>query len=58
MQTLTGRESAIRWFVLALLFLAAVINYVDRQTPSIFAPTLWAEFRLTEVEFKVNITRE
>ncbi len=41
----------IRWFILALLFLATTINYVDRQTLSILAPTIRAEFHLTEIGY-------
>lgn len=48
---LNGHRSTIRWFILALLFLATVINYVDRQTLSILAPTLRAEFHLTEIDY-------
>ena len=51
MQALTQPKSGIRWFILALLFLATAINYVDRQTLSILAPTLRAEFHLTEIDY-------
>ena len=37
----------IRWHILALLFLATVINFVDRQTLSIIAPVLTEEFQMT-----------
>jgi MFS transporter, ACS family, hexuronate transporter len=43
--------SRLRWFILALLFLATTINYVDRQTLSILAPTIRAEFHLTEIDY-------
>lgn len=51
MLTPTERPATIRWFILALLFLATVINYVDRQTLSILAPTLRAEFHLSEIDY-------
>jgi MFS transporter, ACS family, hexuronate transporter len=51
MQAPTQRQNGIRWFILALLFLATAINYVDRQTLSILAPTLRAEFHLTEIDY-------
>ncbi|MCI0626760.1 MAG: MFS transporter [Acidobacteria bacterium] len=40
-----------RWLILFLLFLAAVINYLDRQTLSILAPTLRKEFQLSEFDY-------
>jgi MFS transporter, ACS family, hexuronate transporter len=51
MQTVTERPSSIRWFILGLLFLATVINYVDRQTLSILAPTLRLKFHLSEMDY-------
>jgi MFS transporter, ACS family, hexuronate transporter len=44
-------STRIRWLILSLLFLATTINYVDRQTLSILAPTIRAEFHLTEVDY-------
>jgi len=40
-----------RWLILGLLFLATVINYLDRQTLSILAPTLRKEFHLSESDY-------
>ena len=37
-----------RWLVVALLFFATVLNYVDRQTLSILGTTLRSELRLSE----------
>ncbi len=37
-----------RWVILGLLFLATVINFVDRQTLSILAPTLRGEFGMND----------
>ena len=41
----------IRWRILALLFLATVINFVDRQTLSIIAPVLTKEFHMTSTQY-------
>lgn len=41
----------LRWWVVALLFLATVINYVDRQTLSILSTTLRTELHLTEQDY-------
>ena len=36
------------WVIVALLFCATTINYIDRQTLSVLAPTLRREFALSE----------
>ncbi len=41
----------VRWYIAALLFLASVINYIDRQTLSVVAPTLTRELHLSPVEY-------
>lgn len=41
----------IRWYIAALLFLASVINYIDRQTLSVVAPRLTKELHMTPVEY-------
>ena len=41
----------LRWYVAALLFLATVINYVDRQALSVVAPVLTKELELTPVAY-------
>jgi len=40
-----------RWKIVALLFFAATINYVDRQTIAILAPTLQTIFNLSEKDY-------
>ena len=41
----------LRWYIAALLFLATVINYVDRQALSVVAPVLTKELNLTPVAY-------
>lgn len=41
----------MRWGVAALLFLATVINYIDRQTLSVLAPVLRDEFHMTNTDY-------
>lgn len=41
----------LRWWVVALLFLATVINYVDRQTLSVLAPVLRDEFHMSNTDY-------
>lgn len=37
-----------RWFIVAIIFLAIVFNYVDRQILSVLKPVLKAEFKLDD----------
>jgi ACS family hexuronate transporter-like MFS transporter len=41
----------MRWWIVALLFLATVINYIDRQTLSILSATLRVELKLTDADY-------
>ena len=41
----------IRWIICGLLFLAATINYIDRQVIGILKPTLQQEFGWTETDY-------
>jgi ACS family hexuronate transporter-like MFS transporter len=41
----------LRWYIGGLLFLSTVINYIDRQTLSVLAPTLKTEFQWTNSDF-------
>jgi ACS family hexuronate transporter-like MFS transporter len=47
----TARVGRFRWTICGLLFLAATINYVDRQVIGILKPTLQAEFGWTEIDY-------
>jgi len=41
----------LRWWIAGLLFLATVINYVDRQCLSVLAPVLREEFAMTNTHY-------
>src|SRR3954447_27043745 len=41
----------LRWYIAGLLFLASVINYIDRQTLSIVSPVLTKELHISPVEY-------
>jgi MFS transporter, ACS family, hexuronate transporter len=41
----------LRWGIIALLFAATVINYIDRQTMAVLAPTLQHELHLSNSEY-------
>ena len=40
-----------RWFIAAFIFLASVINYIDRKTLSVFAPLLTMELHMSPVQY-------
>ena len=40
-----------RWIIVALIFLATTINYIDRQIIGLLKPLLEVEFNWTETDF-------
>ena len=45
------RRSSYRWTIVALLFFATTINYIDRQVLGILAPTLQRELGWSETDY-------
>ena len=45
------RRGSYRWMICALLFFAAVVNYIDRQVIGILKPTLQQQFGWTEIDY-------
>ena len=41
----------LRWIIIALVFFATLINYIDRLTISVLAPLITKELNLTNTEF-------
>ena len=41
----------LRWWIGGLLFLASVLNYIDRQTLSLLAPVIQADLRLSDADY-------
>lgn len=41
----------VRWLMIGLIFLATVINYIDRQTIAVLSPILLAELKLSKVDY-------
>jgi ACS family hexuronate transporter-like MFS transporter len=41
----------LRWWIIGLVFLATLINYLDRLTISVLAPVIRAELRLSNLEY-------
>ena len=48
---MSERRLGYRWTIVALLFAATTINYVDRQVLGILAPTLSRELHWTETDY-------
>src|SRR3954466_7254090 len=40
-----------RWWIVSLIFLATLINYIDRLTISVLAPVITRDLGLTNTEF-------
>src|SRR5918994_7592850 len=45
------RPGRYRWVICGLLFLAATINYIDRQVIGILKPTLQQQFGWSEIDY-------
>ncbi len=45
----------LRWWIAGMLFLASILNYIDRQTLSILAPTIQSELKLTNEDYAVVV---
>jgi ACS family hexuronate transporter-like MFS transporter len=46
-----GRAGRVRWLICGLLFLAASVNYMDRQVIGLLKPTLQVQFGWTEIGY-------
>src|SRR5438046_3325626 len=46
----------LRWWIVALIFLATLINYIDRLTISVLAPIITRDLGLTNTQFGGIIT--
>jgi MFS transporter, ACS family, hexuronate transporter len=46
----------LRWWIAGLIFLATLINYIDRLTISVLAPVITADLHLTNTEFGGIVT--
>jgi MFS transporter, ACS family, hexuronate transporter len=41
----------LRWWIVAMIFFASVLNYIDRQTLSVLAPTIQKELALSNEDY-------
>jgi ACS family hexuronate transporter-like MFS transporter len=55
-ETAKIKPGYFRWTIVALLFLATTINYIDRQVIGILAPTLQKEIGWSEIEYGYIVT--
>jgi ACS family hexuronate transporter-like MFS transporter len=46
----------LRWWIISLVFLATLINYIDRLTISVLAPVITRDLGLTNTEFGGIVT--
>src|SRR5436309_14329177 len=46
----------LRWWIISLIFLATLINYIDRLTISVLAPVITHDLGLTNTEFGSILT--
>ncbi|MFM9827163.1 MAG: MFS transporter [Sphingomonas sp.] len=48
---MAGRGGAARWVIVAMVFFAIMLNYVDRQILALLKPSLEAEFRWSDQDY-------
>ena len=46
-----GTTGHVRWWIIGLVFLATLINFIDRLTIAVLAPVITADLRLTNQQF-------
>lgn len=51
MMTRRKRTRSVRWWICTLLFASTAINYLDRQTLALLAPSLKAQFHWTNTDY-------
>jgi len=49
-QSRRGSQGHVRWWIVWTLFLSTVINYISRQTFSVLAPLITAQYHLTHTD--------
>ena len=46
----------LRWWIVGMICLVTIINYIDRQTLSVLAPTIREEFGMNNVSYSRVVT--
>lgn len=52
----TRTVPGLRWWIVAMICLVTIINYIDRQTLSVLAPTIREQFGLSNVSYSRVVT--
>ncbi|APY11620.1 hypothetical protein BWZ22_10360 [Seonamhaeicola sp. S2-3] len=55
-KTLKNKDSKIRWIIVALLFFATTINYIDRQVIGLLKPFIEKDLHWTEADYGYIVT--
>jgi ACS family hexuronate transporter-like MFS transporter len=50
------RIKALRWWIIVLLMLGGIVNFLARNSPGIAKPTLSAELGLTDQQYALILT--
>lgn len=48
---MSGKSGATRWVIVAMVFFAIMLNYVDRQILALLKPTLESEFKWSDQDY-------
>ena len=51
-----GTIRGLRWWIIAMICLVTIINYIDRQTLSVLAPTIREEFGMSNTAYSRVVT--
>ena len=51
-----GKIRGLRWYIIGMVCLLTIINYIDRMTLSVLAPTIMAEFGMSNVDYSRVVT--
>ena len=48
---MSAKIPGLRWWIVTLIFGASVLNYIDRQTLSVLAPTIQKDLKLSNEDY-------
>src|SRR5215510_8437320 len=51
-----GKVGNVRWVIIGMICMITVINYIDRQTLSVLAPTIRETFGMTNTAYSRVVT--
>ena len=53
---MTSRFRGLRWLMIGMIFLLTVVNYIDRMTLAVLAPTIMEQFDMSNVDYSRVVT--